>query len=136
MCDEIAGVAFPGGASFASLPPVLESPPACLLAMLAGALLYFRGIDPSLGDKSIAVLPFKNLSNDPTNAFFAEGIQDDLLSRLVKIRDLKVISRHSAARYPGTLAEICEPLAGHWACGMSWKAACVGGATTCSSMSR
>lgn len=51
-------------------------------------------------DKSIAVLPFRNLSGDPANAFFAEGIQDDILSRLVKIRDLKVISRIGAARYP------------------------------------
>ncbi len=51
-------------------------------------------------EKSIAVLPFRNLSGDPANAFFAEGIQDDILSRLVKIRDLKVISRFGAARYP------------------------------------
>ncbi len=54
-------------------------------------------------DKSIAVLPFRNLSGDPANAFFAEGIQDDILSRLVKIRDLKVISRIGASRYPAEM---------------------------------
>lgn len=51
-------------------------------------------------DKSIAVLPFRNLSEDRNNAFFAEGVQDDLLSRLVKIRDLRVISRLGTSRYP------------------------------------
>ena len=54
-------------------------------------------------DKSIAVLPFRNLSNDPANAFFVEGIEDDIISRLVKIRDLKVISRLSSSRYPAGL---------------------------------
>ena len=53
----------------------------------------------SPNEKSIAVLPFRNLSSDPANAFFAEGVQDDLLSRLVKIHDLKVISRLATARY-------------------------------------
>ncbi len=50
-------------------------------------------------DKSIAVLPFQNLSSDPADAFLAEGIEVDLLSTLVKIRDLKVISRLSVSRY-------------------------------------
>src|SRR5438105_8954049 len=49
----------------------------------------------SLPSKSIAVLPFENLSRDPDNAFFAEGIQDEILTRLAKISDLKVISRTS-----------------------------------------
>src|SRR2546430_14746458 len=44
-------------------------------------------------DKSIAVLPFENLSGDPDNAYFADGIQDDILTNLSKIGDLKVISR-------------------------------------------
>ncbi len=73
----------------------------CLLALLAGAGFYFRGSEPALGDKSIAVLPFKNLSNDPKNAILAEGIEDDLLSSLVKIRALKVMGRQSTARYQG-----------------------------------
>ncbi len=55
-------------------------------------------------EKSIAVLPFRNLSNDPKNAFFAEGVQDDILSRLVKIRDLKVIGRRGTPAATGKAA--------------------------------
>jgi len=50
-------------------------------------------------DKSIAVLPFRNLSTDPENAFFADGIQDEVLTDLAKLADLEVISRTSAAHY-------------------------------------
>ncbi len=50
-------------------------------------------------EKSIAVLPFQNFSNDPENAFFADGIQDDILTNLSKISDLKVISRTSVMAY-------------------------------------
>jgi serine/threonine protein kinase/Tfp pilus assembly protein PilF len=52
-------------------------------------------------EKSIAVLPFENLSNDREDAFFADGIQDDLLTKLAKIADLKVISRASVMQYRG-----------------------------------
>lgn len=69
---------------------------ACILLGLAGYLSW-PGSPPD--DKSIAVLPFKNLGDDPGNAFFAEGIEDDLRSSLIKIRDLKVIGRQSASRY-------------------------------------
>ena len=61
----------------------------------------------------IAVLPFENLSPDPNNAYFAEGIQDEILTRLAKIADLKVISRTSTQRYqskPKNLAEIAKQL--------------------------
>src|SRR5207248_11014991 len=51
------------------------------------------------GDKSIAVLPFENLSADPENAFFAGGVQDEILGDLAKIADLKVISRTSVMQY-------------------------------------
>ncbi len=50
-------------------------------------------------DKSIAVLPFQNLSDDPENAYFADGIQDDVLTNLSKIGDLRVISRTSVMQY-------------------------------------
>jgi TolB-like protein/Flp pilus assembly protein TadD len=53
-------------------------------------------------DKSIAVLPFENLSGDPDNAYFADGIQDDILTNLSKIGDLKVISRTSVMSYRGS----------------------------------
>src|SRR5262249_28264690 len=49
--------------------------------------------------KSIAVLPFENLSEEKANAYFAEGIQDEILTKLASINDLKVISRTSTARY-------------------------------------
>ena len=64
-------------------------------------------------DKSIAVLPFENLSKDPDNAYFAEGIQDEILTRLSKIADLKVISRTSTQHYksaPKNLPEIAREL--------------------------
>ena len=53
----------------------------------------------SVAEKSIAVLPFENLSEDKANAYFAEGIQDEILTRLSKIADLKVISRTSTQHY-------------------------------------
>ena len=48
------------------------------------------------------MLPFENLSRDPDNAFFADGIQDEILTRLAKIGELKVISRTSTQRYKST----------------------------------
>src|SRR2546423_6197386 len=58
-----------------------------------------RADRPELPMKSIAVLPFDNLSRDPDNAFFAEGVQDEILTRLAKVADLKVISRTSTQRF-------------------------------------
>jgi serine/threonine-protein kinase len=55
-------------------------------------------------DKSIAVLPFENLSRDPDNAFFTDGVQDEILTDLAKIADLKVISRTSVMQYKSGLA--------------------------------
>ena len=63
--------------------------------------------------KSIAVLPFENLSEDKANAYFADGIQDEILTRISKIADLKVISRTSTQRYktaPEDLPEIARQL--------------------------
>src|SRR5438045_6778796 len=67
----------------------------------------------SVAEKSIAVLPFENLSEDKANAYFAEGIQDEILTRLSKIADVKVISRTSTQQYqskPGNLSEIARQL--------------------------
>jgi TolB-like protein/Flp pilus assembly protein TadD len=64
-------------------------------------------------DKSIAVLPFENLSEDKANAFFASGIQDEILTRLAKINSLKVISRTSTQQYqskPSSVGEIGRQL--------------------------
>ncbi len=63
--------------------------------------------------KSIAVLPFENLSGNPENAYFTDGIQEEILMRLAKIADLKVVSRTSTVRYkksPGSLGEIATQL--------------------------
>src|SRR6266571_2241019 len=63
--------------------------------------------------KSIAVLPFENLSEEKGNAFFAEGVQDEILTRLAKVADLKVISRTSTQRFksaPENLPEIAKKL--------------------------
>src|SRR5213080_1711826 len=59
-------------------------------------------------DKSIAVLPFENLSDDKENAYFADGIQDDVLTNLSKIGDLKVISRTSVMPYRGKASNLRE----------------------------
>ena len=64
-------------------------------------------------EKSIAVLPFENRSDDKANAYFAEGIQDEILTRLSNIADLKVISRTSTLQYqskPGNVREIAKQL--------------------------
>ena len=64
-------------------------------------------------NKSIAVLPFDNLSGDPQNAYFSEGVQDEILTRLAKIAELKVISRTSTQRFksaPEDLRQIAQQL--------------------------
>ncbi len=91
------------------------------IAMLAASLLVFELLRSQskprdaldLPAKSIAVLPFENLSRDPDNAYFTEGIQDEILARLAKIADLKVISRTSTQRYkssPDDLPQIAKRL--------------------------
>jgi TolB-like protein/Tfp pilus assembly protein PilF len=68
---------------------------------------------PAISEKSIAVLPFENLSEEKANAYFADGIQDEILTRLSKIADLKVISRTSTQHYksaPENLPEIARLL--------------------------
>src|SRR5437588_777624 len=85
-----------------------------LVAMIASFVFFLRRpIPPAMADKSIAMLPFENLSRDPDNAYFATGIQDEILTRLAKIGALKVISRNSTQQYaarPGNLSEIARQL--------------------------
>jgi hypothetical protein len=100
------------------------------LAVVAAGLLAFQFLRPKPATmalpatspapvlpvsaaKSIAVLPFDNLSRDPDNAYFAEGIQEEILTRRAKIADLKVISRTSMQKYknaPDDLREIAQKL--------------------------
>src|SRR6266446_7000291 len=74
-----------------------------IIAMLIYERLPFRSSSgEAIPERSIAVLPFANFSDDKENAFFADGIQDDILTSLAKIRDLRVISRTSVMNYRGT----------------------------------
>ena len=83
-------------------------------AGLTSYLLHRQHAAPALPpEKSIAVLPFENLGKDETNAYFADGIQEEILTRLSKIADLKVISHTSTQQYqskPGNLSEIARQL--------------------------
>src|SRR6516225_6607702 len=84
-------------------------------AIAIGVWFYSRQatVTASLPGKSIAVLPFENLSRDPDNAYFAEGIKDQILTRLGTVRDLKVISRTSTAKYqskPNNLKTVAREL--------------------------
>ena len=85
-----------------------------VIAMLiVGRLPFYRQKGESISQKSIAVLPFENLSRDPDNAYFATGIQNEILTRLAKIAALKVISHTSTQQYPsrpGNLREIAGQL--------------------------
>jgi TolB-like protein/Flp pilus assembly protein TadD len=92
---------------------------ALLAVVTAIAFLFFRYKRPPataelpLPEKSIAMMPFENRSEDKANAYFADGIQDEILTRLSKIADLKVISRTSTQHYksaPENLREIAKQL--------------------------
>ncbi|HVF73220.1 MAG TPA: tetratricopeptide repeat protein [Chthoniobacterales bacterium] len=94
------------------------------LGAVAASLLSFHFLRPapvsqvkgtaqSPGRRAVAVLPFENLSEDKANAYFADGIQDEIITRLAKIGDLKVISRSSTQTYrgkPEKLSEIARQL--------------------------
>src|SRR5215467_2683307 len=91
-----------------------------IAALIIGAILLSRRSGflgdqaaSAISEKSIAVMPFANLSEDKANAYFADGIQDEILTRLAKIADLKVISRTSTQHYksaPDNLREIAKQL--------------------------
>ena len=78
-----------------------------ILSAAAGFFLLPRAVSQKI-DKSIAVLPFQNLSSDPDNAYFADGVQDEILTRLAKIGDLKVIARSSTDRYKSSGGDMRE----------------------------
>ncbi len=111
--ERVASVSQPNRpAASRSFRPILLAT-AAVLALSVAAIFFWRGRTqnplespaaiPSAGivipEKSIAVLPFTNLSADKENAFFTEGVQDDILTALAKFADLKVISRMSVASY-------------------------------------
>jgi TolB-like protein len=78
-----------------------------VISIAAGFFVLPRASARKL-DKSVAVLPFQNLSSDPENAFFADGVHNDILTALGKISDLKVISRTSVAPYRGKEKNVRE----------------------------
>jgi len=98
----------------------IRTPRGSILVLLVAALvvslpLFWNRSKPqeTIGKSSIAVLPFENLSEEKSNAYFVDGIQDEILARLSKITALKVISRTSTQRYksqPGNLREIGQQL--------------------------
>src|SRR6266487_2125203 len=79
-----------------------------MVSAIAGFFLLPRISSARKIDKSIAVLPFENLSDDKENAYFADGIQDDVLTNLSKIGDVKVISRTSVMSYRGKTSNVRE----------------------------
>jgi TolB-like protein/Tfp pilus assembly protein PilF len=101
--------------------PLIGAAVLILIAVLViGSFLFWQRQKPkssviasAIPEKSIAVLPFENLSSDKENAYFADGIQDEILTRVSKIADLKVISRTSTQHYksaPENLSEIGRQL--------------------------
>jgi adenylate cyclase len=108
------------GRSFPASRLALVGAVVLIAAAIGWWLTHQRGATPprsttatNIESKSIAVLPFDNLSRDPDNAFFAEGVQDEILTRLAKIADLKVISRTSTQHFksaPDNLPQIAKQL--------------------------
>jgi TolB-like protein/class 3 adenylate cyclase len=100
--------------------PLIGAAVLIAIAIAFGSFLFWHRQQPKssalasvIPEKSIAVMPFENLSRDPDNAYFADGIQDEILTRLSKIADLKVISRTSTQHYksaPENLREIGNQL--------------------------
>src|SRR6266571_111381 len=87
-------------------PVLIIAASVAIAVLVVGSFLFWRRQQPkssvlasAIPEKSIAVMPFENLSRDPDNAYFADGIQDEILTRLSKIADLKVISRTSTQHY-------------------------------------
>src|SRR6476660_9027147 len=83
-----------------------------IISIAAGFFLLPRASARKI-DKSVAVLPFQNLSDEKANAYFAEGIQNEILTKLAAVRDLKVISRTSTAKYqskPDNLKTVAQEL--------------------------
>jgi TolB-like protein/Tfp pilus assembly protein PilF/class 3 adenylate cyclase len=136
--DQIGNSAVPIRCVQSAIPGTTSSAPVgnrrrySIVAMVIGALIVvgatslflttrtaFRNITgrgasaSSIPEKSIAVLPFQNLSDDKSNAYFTDGIQDEILTRLSKIAALKVISRTSTQKYksvPDNLREVGQQL--------------------------
>ena len=94
---------------FTGRKPFLYAAAVLLLLLVAAAVFFLGGPVPEVrAIESIAVLPFTNLSNDPDQEYFSDGMMEEILDRLFKIGDLKVISRTSSMRYKNTDKSIKE----------------------------
>jgi adenylate cyclase len=107
----------PSKPRFISRPVIVAAATVLILALVAAVLIVTGvmrfGRRVTVNTKSIAVLPFENLSHEADNAYFADGIQEEILTRLSQIADLKVISRTSTQRYkssPSNLSDIASRL--------------------------
>src|SRR5439155_6863209 len=108
---KLLAVAFAGSAVALAISSLIffyrAPPPAVTLTVTRGAT---SNVSVSIPEKSVAVLPFENLSKEKENAYFADGVQDEILTGLAKVADLKVISRTSTIQYktsaPRNLREI------------------------------
>src|SRR5256884_1918208 len=113
-------VPLPGERAPSRKPVLIIAASVAIAVLVIGSFLFWQRQQPkssalasAIPEKSIAVMPFENLSEDKANAYFADGIQDEILTRLSKIADLKVISRTSTQQYqskPGNLSEIARQL--------------------------
>jgi adenylate cyclase len=93
------------------VPAIIFTP--AILKSLRSPTAGDKALSSSIPAKSIAVLPFDNLSRDPDNAFFTEGVQDEILTRLAKVADLKVIARTSTRKFksaPENLPDVAKQL--------------------------
>ena len=116
------------------------------VALVISSLIFFHRTSPSptisarpetkatsrptaIPEKSIAVLPFENLSDEKENAYFADGVQDEILTGLARVADLKVISRTSTLQYRGGAGIICARSPKRSAWRMCWQGACSAPAT-------
>src|SRR5204863_6843133 len=98
--------------------PLLIGACIAIAALAIGAFLFWQqqrpkvsGFGSAIADKSVAVLPFENLSRDPDNAFFTDGVQDQILTALAKVADLKVICRTSVMQYKSGVARNLREIA-------------------------
>jgi hypothetical protein len=96
-----------------------------------GLLFNWRATEAVTTEKSVAVLPFESLSESKSDAYFADGVQDEILNNLAKIAQLKVISRTSVMQYRGARSVIYvkSPAPSVWR--MSWKERSVVTVTMC-----
>jgi TolB-like protein/Tfp pilus assembly protein PilF len=127
--EPLGNAALPQKLQQAKPTPVVEKPArrsnvgwiaALAVLVLLGAVFFLfmrkptQRVVAAIADKSVAVLPFENLSSDKENAYFTDGVQDEILTNLAKIADLKVISRTSVMQYksgaPRNLREIGQQL--------------------------